>query len=220
MSTPPVPPPPPSTTTEAAVAQPRWRTWLANRDRAGKVALVVAAGLLVTTIAATSLWLWNYNSSLTWQSAAEEARAERDELRGELAGVQSKADTLEAASETMQDKISTLESEASAVAQQATELAEQETALAEREAAVSATEQRVAANTITEGTWTVGVDIEPGTYRTKEPVGSSCYWGIYRSGTNKDDIIQNDIVTGGTPTVNLAEGQDFSSTRCGSWVKQ
>ncbi|HEY4753429.1 MAG TPA: hypothetical protein VIH37_09100, partial [Candidatus Limnocylindrales bacterium] len=71
-----------------------------------------------------------------------------------------------------------------------------------------------------EGMWTVGADIEPGTYRTKEPVTTDCYWAIYRSGTNGDDIIQNDIVTGGTPRVTLSAGQDFNTQRCGDWVKQ
>ena len=194
---------------------------MASRGRAGQVTLIAAAFLLVTTIVATSFWAWNYNVAVTWETAAREARAERDALSGELAGAQSKAETLEAASETMQDKISTLESEASAVAQRATELEEQQAALAEREAAVTATEQQIAANTITEGMWTVGVDIEPGTYRTKEAVSTgSCYWSIFRSGTNGGDIIENDIVNGGFPTVTLSEGQDFTTQRCGSWVKQ
>ena len=72
-----------------------------------------------------------------------------------------------------------------------------------------------------DGEYVVGTDIPVGTYRTVEPVTSGmCYWGIYKSGTNKDTIIQNDIVTGGRPTVVLKAGQDFSTSRCGTWVKQ
>lgn len=70
-----------------------------------------------------------------------------------------------------------------------------------------------------EGDWNVGTDIQPGTYRTEEPVSGMCYWGIYRAGTNKGDIVENDIVTGGRPTVTLKAGQEFSSSGCGSWVK-
>ena len=45
-----------------------------------------------------------------------------------------------------------------------------------------------------DGTWTVGVDIAPGTYRTEHAVTSGmCYWGIYRSGTNGAVIIANDV---------------------------
>ena len=89
-----------------------------------------------------------------------------------------------------------------------------------REASITSVEEQIAATTITSGTWTVGVDIAPGTYRTTSPVAGDCYWAIYRSGTNKGDIIQNDIVVGGTPTVTLSEGQDFESNRCGDWAQQ
>ncbi len=100
------------------------------------------------------------------------------------------------------------------------ELDEQERQLAEREAAVAAVEQRIASTSIGQGTWTVGRDVEPGTYRTLQAVTGDCYWGIYTSGTNGDDIIQNDIVNGGFPTVTLSVGQDFENNRCGTFVKQ
>jgi hypothetical protein len=74
------------------------------------------------------------------------------------------------------------------------------------------------APTIDEGTWTVGDDFPAGTYKLREPATSMCYWGIYKSGTNQGDIIENDIVTGGRPTVTLKKGQDFKSD-CGVWVK-
>jgi hypothetical protein len=105
-------------------------------------------------------------------------------------------------------------------AQRRAELDQREQAVAAREQAVTVVEQQVAANSIGEGTWTVGVDIEPGTYRTAEAVTQQCYWGIYRSGSNGSDIIDNDIVNGGFPTVQLSEGQDFENNRCGTFVKQ
>ncbi|MGJ9403428.1 hypothetical protein [Arthrobacter sp. KK5.5] len=70
------------------------------------------------------------------------------------------------------------------------------------------------------GTWTVGVDIAAGTYRATEPVDSNCYWAILRTGSNGDDIVENDLPGGGRPSVNLSKGQDFKSNRCGSWSKQ
>jgi hypothetical protein len=82
-----------------------------------------------------------------------------------------------------------------------------------------AAETKAAADRIEIGTWTVGVDIEPGTYRTAEAVTSTCYWGIYRSGSNGADIIQNGLVQGGYPTVKLKKGQDFENG-CGVFVKQ
>jgi hypothetical protein len=73
-----------------------------------------------------------------------------------------------------------------------------------------------------EGIWTVGVDIEPGTYRTAEAITGTgyCYWAIYTSGTDGDDIIENDGPEGGCPTVTLSAGQDFENSGCGTFVKQ
>lgn len=73
---------------------------------------------------------------------------------------------------------------------------------------------------IEEGVWVVGSDIQPGTYRTIDPVSDGCYWGIYRGGTNMDDIIQNGTPTGGRPVVTLRKGQEFESNGCGSWAKR
>jgi len=100
-----------------------------------------------------------------------------------------------------------------------TALDQREQALATREQAVSAVEAQMAARSVTEGTWTVGVDIEPGTYRTEQAVGSDCYWAILRTGSN-GDIVDNDIPGGGFPSVTLSVGQDFVNRRCGTFVKQ
>lgn len=81
----------------------------------------------------------------------------------------------------------------------------------------AAAEAAVAAAGITEGTWTVGVDVEPGTYKVTEPV-TDCYWSITTTGSN-GDIVDNDIVTGGLPQVTLSAGTDFTSNRCGTWAK-
>ena len=36
----------------------------------------------------------------------------------------------------------------------------------------------------------MGTDIEPGTYRATAAVGATCYWGIYRSGSNGGGVLQ------------------------------
>ena len=84
--------------------------------------------------------------------------------------------------------------------------------------AAPAAPTKAAPATIEEGTWTVGEDFPAGTYKLQTAVTSTCYWGIYQSGTNQGTIIENDIVTGGRPTVTLKRGQDFESS-CGTWVK-
>lgn len=74
-------------------------------------------------------------------------------------------------------------------------------------------------NTIDEGTWTVGVDVKTGTYRTVDAVEDGCYWAITKSGSNGGNIIANDNVTGGHPSVTLSKGQDFKTQDCGTWTR-
>ena len=79
------------------------------------------------------------------------------------------------------------------------ELAAWEAELAAREQAVGTAEAEAASNTITDGTWTVGVDITPGTYRSNG-ASADCYWAITATGSNGADIIKNDLPGGGRPT--------------------
>lgn len=202
--------------TEQGAQEPKtnMRTWLrTNLGPKGEVVAIAAAVLLVVAAVAIALWVVNYQQALDWKAQTQEARAEVAEVEGER-------DRARAASKSLEGQVSELKAKEDTLAQLAIGIESEKKALAEREAAVTATEQQVEANTINEGTWTVGVDVEPGTYRTTGPVTGTCYWAIFRSGTNKDDIVQNDIVKGGSPTVTIAAGQDFETSRCGSWVKQ
>ena len=190
------------------------RTWLReNLGPKGEMAAVAGVILLAVAVVAIALWVVNYQQAVDWKARAQEARAQVVEVEGER-------DRARAASKSLEGQVSQLKANEDTLAKLALDIEAEEKALAEREAAVTVTEQQVAANTIGEGTWTVGVDVEPGTYRTQEPVTGSCYWAIFRSGTNKGDIVQNDIVKGGSPTVTIGAGQDFETSRCGSWVKQ
>lgn len=127
------------------------------------------------------------------------------ELEGQLAAARTRESDLKTLEATLQKR-------EDAVAAAATEVQK-------REEAVKGPEAAKAASTIREGSWTVGRDVEPGTYTTSAPVTGRCYWGIYVSGTNGDDIVANDNVEGGQPTVTLQAGQDFKTVRCGSWSK-
>ena len=68
---------------------------------------------------------------------------------------------------------------------------------------------------ITEGVWTVGVDIKAGNYKVIAPIEEQCYWKISKTGSNGDDIISNDLPSGGRPQVRLRAGQDFETKDCG-----
>jgi hypothetical protein len=75
--------------------------------------------------------------------------------------------------------------------------------------------------TVTDGTWTVGVDIPVGSYKVDANVDPSagCYWEIDKTGSNGQTIIANNNVSGGRPSVTLKKGEDFTSQSCGTWAK-
>lgn len=154
----------------------------------------------------------------TKSEAYAELNSEKEKLSSDLAALQSRHDSLADGIRERENDVAAREAEV------ATAEADNKTAAAslkKREEAVSAAEKAKAAKTVKEGTWTVGTDIEPGTYRTTSEVSSgSCYWEINRTGSNGGDIIENDIVSGGRPSVTLSIGQDFTTTRCGSWLRQ
>jgi len=95
-------------------------------------------------------------------------------------------------------------------------LTQRENDVKAREDAVSQTEQRIAASSFGGGVRVVGVDIEPGQYRTDGT--ASCYYA-WKSGTGADaDIVDNNIVEG-PATVTLRDGDVFENSRCGTWRK-
>lgn len=182
-------------------------------------AAVLAGGLLAGGVF-TGLAMADPTTSDEYATAvshAQVAGADRDKYRGALEELTTKHDTLVS---DLADRESALADRESAVGEKETEVSESAAAVKTREKAVGTAEAEAAANTVSDGTWTVGEDIKPGTYRATSDVGSTCYWGIYKSGSNGDNIIANDIPGGGRPTVKLSKGQDFNSTRCGTWQKK
>jgi len=145
----------------------------------------------------------------TTEPTTTDNSAEISQLESQIADLEAERD----------DALGALSEQEAALGDQEATLAEREAQLDEREAAVTEAEETVAANTVTDGIWTVGVDIEPGTYRAAN-VSADCYWAVLVSGTNGADIVDNGIPGGGNPQVTVSEGQDFETSRCGEWVKQ
>lgn len=71
-------------------------------------------------------------------------------------------------------------------------------------------------NSISDGVWQVGTDIDPGTYRATESVAEDCYWAIEQG----DNIVDNDIPGGGYPQTTVSAGQQLKLSNCGTWSKQ
>ena len=191
-----------------------------KRSRKKRILQATAAVVLLAGGAAFGTVLPDPKSSDAYRALADEkgtVEIERDAALSSYASVKGKYDSLQGGITARESKVSVRETE---VGKADAAVKTAEAAVKAREVAVTGAEKAKAANTVSDGTWTVGSDIEPGTYRAVEAVGSTCYWGIYRSGSNGGDIIENDIPGGGRPVVTLSPGQDFNSTRCGKWEKQ
>ena len=152
---------------------------------------------------------------LSQSKAAVEANFQK--LQGDYNTLDADHSTLLAGIQGREDKVSARED---AVTTAEKKVGEAQSAVKKREDAVTGVEATKAKNTVGDGTWTVGRNIDPGTYLATSDVGASCYWGIYTSGSNGSDIVDNDIPGGGRPSVTLSAGQDFKSARCGTWTKQ
>ncbi|WP_343832303.1 hypothetical protein [Glutamicibacter creatinolyticus] len=154
---------------------------------------------------------------LALSATSTQVSAERDRLSSELtelkAGLSEREDELEQRSKDLDERSKSMD-------ERDEKLSSAEAAVVAREKAVGKIEVEQEENSVTNGIWTVGTDIKAGTYRTKESVGSDCYWAVLKSGTNGSDILNNGIPGGGRPTVTVKKGQDFESVRCGTWVKQ
>lgn len=149
-------------------------------------------------------------------SAKEDPEAERA-----LAAAQSDAKLANDRAQAAQTKAANAEAEARTKleAEFAQQKAAQEAAAAallDREKAVTAAEVAKKANTIEgDGVYQVGVDIQPGTWKTAGS-GQSCYW---QTSSKSGDILANDNVDGPTVVVIPASAFSFTTKRCGTWTK-
>jgi hypothetical protein len=79
-------------------------------------------------------------------------------------------------------------------------------------------EPEPSANTFGDGTWVVGTDIKPGTYRAAD-AGNSCYWERLKNFSGSfGAIISNDNGSGGPLIVTIERSDEgFSTEDCGDW---
>lgn len=163
------------------------------------VTLIV--GLLVGAVAGSGVPQEEFDA-LTERAAAtaddlDSATAELGELRAERADVRSREAELDTREQSLDQRTVALDT---------------------REQEIGAAEAQIAANTIPgTGTFVVGEDVAPGTYRT---AGSSgCYWARL-SGTSGDlgDVLANGL-SDGPLTVTIAPSDEaFETQRCGEWT--
>lgn len=193
---------------------------IARRRGRNTIVIIILTAIVLSGGFLAGLNMADPTSSDEYQSAMDRTRTVESERNSYHRQLEEMTATHEELLGELEDREDALAARESAVGKKEAEVEEASEKVTAREKAVGAAEAQVQAATVEDGTWTVGNDIQPGTYRTKATVGTRCYWGVYRSGTNGSDIIQNDIPGGGKPTVNLSEGQDFKSSNCGSWIKK
>ena len=71
-----------------------------------------------------------------------------------------------------------------------------------------------------DGTFVVGKDIQPGTYRTRE-ASSGCYYArLSGFGGISDQIIANNNTDAPAIVTIASTDKGFESTRCGTWTKE
>lgn len=193
-----------------------WRPWIIV---VGVVAIVMGWGLAIYNL---EISRGNTQSVATLRSANTELNSQLDEitrqrdlLRDGQADAKTAAQKLENAAAAHETDVKKRED---AVKLREDDVKKREDDVQGREDAVTGQEKVKAENSIDEGTWSVGVDVQPGTYRAKDTVSDFCYWEI-TSDANGDHIVANDIVSGGRPTVTLKKGQFFKTHDCGTWAK-
>ena len=195
-----------------------------HKDDKGRNRKLIATLVVGVLLAGGGFWLGRATTDpvasdayVALESSAEEGQQDLARIIRDRDAVQAELNRIASLAKANEDSIAKREA---AVKTAEAALKTQDEGVKKREAAVSGAEKKKAASTVNDGTWVVGVDIEPGTYKATANVGSRCYWGLYASGTNGDDIIANDIPGGGLPSVTVAAGQDFKTARCGTWTRQ
>lgn len=71
-----------------------------------------------------------------------------------------------------------------------------------------------------DGTYLVGQDMEPGTYKTKGPAtGSLCYWERAKDSSGEFTSIITNATPTGTARVTVNKGEVFKTQSCQDWTK-
>lgn len=188
----------------------RWGLILSSVLVVGALVAGVFWGINIVDPKKSEEYLTLADSHSTLTAEHDKIQTDFDELESGIAGRE----------DAVEERGAALDEQAANLDTRDQELQDAEDKVVAREKAVGKIEVEQLENSVEDGVWTVGDDIKAGTYRTKEAVGSECYWAVLQTGSNGSDIINNGIPGGGRPAVTVKKGQDFESKRCGTWVKQ
>ncbi|GAB3587033.1 hypothetical protein [Calidifontibacter terrae] len=71
-----------------------------------------------------------------------------------------------------------------------------------------------------DGTFQVGVDVQPGRYVSTTPDSGNCYWARMSGPDGFDDIIDNNNSSGQSVVTIKATDKYFESSGCNTWTKR
>jgi hypothetical protein len=110
-----------------------------------------------------------------------------------------------------------LDSAAAALDQRQHDLDQRSSDLDAREAAIGAAEATQRNGTIPgDGTFLVGTEVRPGTYRSDAPSSGMCYWARL-NGSDEFDIIDNDLSEGQSVVEIRSTDRFFETKGCEEW---
>lgn len=71
-----------------------------------------------------------------------------------------------------------------------------------------------------DGTYEVGVDVKPGTYKSAKPASGNCYWARLKGDSGQlADIIANNNSSGPSVVTIKSTDKVFQTTGCEDWVR-
>jgi hypothetical protein len=177
------------------------------------LALYITAAIAIAAIVAGSImYAKAYSDNHILYLKLSAMTSDDHETRTTLTSVSKERDSLQADENTIAGRESAVKVREDAVAAK-------EAAVKKREDAVTATETHIQETTLVDGrVYTVGTTMQAGTYQATSN-STRCYWKITTSGSNYEDIVQNDLGTQGVLNVTVDAGQDFQSSNCGNWTK-
>ena len=71
-----------------------------------------------------------------------------------------------------------------------------------------------------DGTFQIGVDVQPGTYMSTAPDSGNCYWARLSGSDSFDNIIDNSNSSGQSLVTIKATDKFFESRGCNAWAKR
>ncbi|WP_312720089.1 hypothetical protein [Mobilicoccus sp.] len=71
-----------------------------------------------------------------------------------------------------------------------------------------------------DGTYEVGVDIQPGKYASDTPTSGNCYWARLKNDDPFDGILANNNSSGKSVVVIKKSDKYFQSSGCSDWTKR